>query len=147
MNRSKKRLGTVAYSYAGLTKEEYKKIKISVDDQRKLLGKTKSGSLKAASDYMYFNSGIKRNPQIVIYPIKLKNAESDRVDHKEINEYVKENQNLATGISIGIPEINNSNNIRYEYEINDIYQRELLGIPLYSDEPDDEDDEFLLNWN
>ncbi|MBG9977795.1 Z1 domain-containing protein [Ruoffia tabacinasalis] len=147
MNRSKKRLGTVAYSYAGLTKEEYKKIKISVDDQRKLLGKTKSGSLKAASDYMYFNSGIKRNPQIVIYPIKLKNADSDRVDHKEINEYVKENQNLATGISIGIPEINNSNNIRYEYEINDIYQRELLGIPLDSDEPDDEDDEFLLNWN
>lgn len=147
MSRSKKRLGTVAYSYAGLTKEEYKKIKISVDDQRKLLGKTKSGSLKAASDYMYFNSGIKRNPQIVIYPIKLKNADSDRVDHKEINEYVKENQNLATGISIGIPEINNSNNIRYEYEINDIYQRELLGIELYSDEPDDEDDEFLLNWN
>jgi len=142
MNASKKRLGSIEYSSSGLTKEEYSKIEPLIEEQRKSLKRTKTGKLRAASGYMYFNSGIKRNPQIVIYPVKLKNNPRNNISLEKYG-YLFDDDLLATGISIGIPTIDGQDHLRYTYQINVVMQRELLGIPLFSDEPEDEDDEEL----
>ena len=52
----------------------------SVRKQRESLGFGKNGKLKSASEYMYFNTGVDRNPLLVIYPIRLKRAEMKQTD-------------------------------------------------------------------
>lgn len=135
MSKSKKRLGQVSYARGGLTNNQFNEIEKEVTKQRESLGKRKDGKLKSPSEYMYFNTGKNRNPLIVIYPIKLKPSED-----KKTKDYVENNPEIVTGISIGIPDIEGSESVTYEYAITVTMQRELLGIPLYEDEEEDEED-------
>lgn len=142
MSKSKKRLGSTAYALTGLWKEEKEAIEKSVDDI--LYGqKNRNGGQKAPTQNMYFNTGIPRNPLIVIYPVQLLNLEG--VD-AEIDEYVKATDQLITGISIGIPDIQGVQSETYEYVVNKIYQMELIegSSNQYDwDEEYDEDDDEL----
>ena len=106
----------------------------SVRKQRESLGFGKNGKLKSASEYMYFNTGIDRNPLLVIYPIRLKRAEMKQTDGvdielgqfkvKEVNDYIDSRKDeLVTGISIGIPAIDGVENIKYTYAMNIVQQR------------------------
>lgn len=140
VSKSNKRLGSTDYSLNGLTPEEYKLIKTTVknilENDAKIQGNRKA---KNATQNMYFNTGAKRNPLIVIYPISLKKSSDG---NKDIDEFVLNNKQLITGIGIGIPDINGIQNITYEYAINVVYQRELIeGSSKESDWDNDFDDE------
>lgn len=145
LSGSKRRLGVTDYAKGGLTKSEFDKINKSVLEQRK--DSTKKKGIKTASENMYFNTGISRNPLLVIYPIILKPTDKDILLKNEINKFVEENSQVFTGISIGIPDIKNMENIIYEYEINVVLQRERYGLPIGYEEDfdfEDEDDEELM---
>ncbi|EKZ1617801.1 Z1 domain-containing protein [Listeria monocytogenes] len=139
MSKSKKRLGATNFATGGLTKKEYEEIKESVNAQRKELGLNKSGNLKAASEYMYFNTGYARKPLLVIYPISLKKSEEG---DKIIDEFVDGIDKLVTGIALGIPDIEGYKSITYEYFVNVVCQRELLGVSKDIDEDEDEDEDY-----
>ncbi len=134
MSGSKRRLGATNFSQGGLSNEQFGMIAESVRKQRESLGFGKNGKLKSASEYMYFNTGIDRNPLLVIYPIRLKRAEMKQTDGvdielgqfkvKEVNDYIDSRKDeLVTGISIGIPAIDGVENIKYTYAMNIVQQR------------------------
>ena len=143
MSGSKRRLGATNFSQGGLSNEQFALVNLSVRKQREDLGKSKDGKLKSASEYMYFNTGIERNPLLVIYPIKLKRPESNGAlgvdieigiskNHnsvKEINEYLDSRQEeLVTGVSIGIPDIDGVENVTYIYAMNMVEQMKIHNI-------------------
>lgn len=150
LSGSNKRMGSVDNAKGGLTIDQFRLIERHVRKQREDSGKNKRGELKRASENMYFNTGISRNPLIVIYPVFLKETDKDLPNKKEINDFAHQIEKPLTGIAIGIPDINNVENVIYEYEINVVMQRERLGLPVGSiDEDDefyadDEDDESLM---
>jgi hypothetical protein len=145
MSKSKKRLGSTDYALAGLEKDEMDLIKNSVDT---LINgqKNRKGGQKAPTQNMYFNTGVPRNPLIVIYPVQL--LGSDGVDI-ELDRYVQSlDKQLITGISIGIPDIQGEQSVTYEYVVNKVFQMELIeGISSQYDweEDYDEDDVDLLD--
>lgn len=144
MSKSKKRLGSTNYAMAGLMKEEKEAIENNVNSL--LQGqKNRSGGQKAATQNMYFNTGISRNPIVVIYPVQL--LDSKGAD-KEVDKYVGEIEQLITGMSIGIPDIKGIQSEVYEYLVNKVYQMELIegssnrsDWDEYYDEDDDEIDD------
>lgn len=140
MSGSKQRLGATNFATGGLTREEYEKIKDSVMHQRKELGLNKSGNIKAASEYMYFNTGYDRNPLLVIYPISLKKSSNEV--NKKVDEFVDEEESLVTGIAIGIPDVEGYKSIIYNYVVNVVYQKELLGVSIDIEEDEDEDEYY-----
>lgn len=139
LSGSKRRMGSTMYATGGLTIEQFKEIEPYVLKQRKDAGPSKSGGIKEASENMYFNTGISRNSLIVIYPIMLKETNKDSPNKQIINDFAKKNKKPLTGIAIGIPDIQNVENVTYEYEINVVMQRERLGLPVGYDEEIEED--------
>lgn len=134
MSGSKKRLGSIEYAKAGLTEEQYSKIEDIVSKAQ--------GTKKSPSANMYFDTGIERNPLLVIYPVQLKKLQEqdsikkvDKKMAKKIDNFVEKLDILVTGIAIGIPKINGVDAITYEYVINMVAQRELLGA---DNEPDED---------
>lgn len=125
MSGSKKRLGSIEYAKAGLTDKQHNDIEVMV---KKVQGKKKSPSAN-----MYFNTGIKRNPLLVIYPVQLKKDGTEKIDN-----FVEKLEIMVTGIAIGIPKIEGLDSITYEYVINTVAQRELLGIEDADDNVDDD---------
>lgn len=92
---------------------------------------------------MYFNTGIERNPLVVIYPVQLLSSPNGL--DPEVDKYVDATNKLITGISIGIPDIKGVKSETYEYVVNKVYQMELIeGSSNQNDWDDDydEDDEF-----
>lgn len=142
MSKSKKRLGSTDYALTGLLKEEKDSIEKSVNEL--LHGqKNRRGGQKSPTQNMYFNTGMPRNPLIVIYPVKLKDSEG--ID-PEVDKYVEETDQLITGISIGIPDIKGVKSETYEYVVNKVYQMELIEGSSNQYEWDidfDEDDDDL----
>lgn len=139
---SKKRLGTTEYALAGLYKNERNKIENLVKQQLKNV-KTKSGKQKSASENMYFNTGLDRNPLIVLYPIRLVDKKKENPD---IATYLEQLGNrLITGMSIGIPDIKGMQNTTYEYVINKRYQMELIEGTSISEEWDQQEESDLLD--
>ncbi|MEF2097294.1 Z1 domain-containing protein [Bacillus sp. CFBP9009] len=144
ISKSKKRLGSTDYALTGLEKEQMKLIVNSVDNLLKGQ-KNRKGGQKAPTQNMYFNTGIPRNPLIVIYPVKLTNSKG--VD-SEVDGYVDSLEQLITGISIGIPDIEGVQSVTYEYVVNKVYQMELIegSSSQYDwDEEYDEDDVDALD--
>jgi hypothetical protein len=145
VSRSKKRLGSTDYALAGLTKEQMVLIDNSV---KKLLNgqKNKKGGQKNPTQNMYFNTGSPRNPLVVIYPVQL--LKSDDLD-SEVSRYVDSlDDQLVTGISIGIPDIQGVQSVTYEYVVNKVYQMELIegsSSQFDWDEEYDEDDVDALD--
>lgn len=138
VSRSKKRLGSTNYALTGLEKYKYEQIKEEVE--KLLHGKvSKKGNKKAPTENMYFNTGIERNPLIIIYPVQLKgNNESNQAE----KSYLLSLDSLVTGIAIGIPDIKGVANIEYDYKINKVYQRELIEGTANQDAWDMEYDEY-----
>ncbi|MGH1099132.1 Z1 domain-containing protein [Bacillus mycoides] len=145
ISKSKKRLGSTDYALAGLMKKEMELIENSV---KNLLDgqKNKKGRQKAPTQNMYFNTGISRNPQIVIYPVQLSGTKG--VD-PEVDGYIDSlDDQLITGISIGIPDIQGVQSVTYEYVVNKVYQMELIegsSSQFDWDEAYDEDDVDALD--
>ncbi|WP_026691887.1 Z1 domain-containing protein [Peribacillus kribbensis] len=138
ISKSKKRLGSRDYALTGLEKEQMELIENSVDDLLKGQ-KNRKGGQKAPTQNMYFNTGIPRNPLIVIYPVKLiKNSKG--VD-TEVEGYVDSLKQLITGISIGIPDIEGVQSVTYEYVVNKVYQMELIEGSSSQHDWDEEYDE------
>lgn len=140
MSKSKKRLGTTEYALSGMLKDQMESIKSEVNNL--LIGqKNRKGTQKAATQNMYFNTGISRNPLIVIYPVQLlKSINND----EKIDSFVESQKNqFVTGISIGIPDIQGVEAVTYDYLVNKVYQMELIegsSRQFDWDEEYDEDD-------
>lgn len=142
MSKSKRRLGSTNYALTGLLKREKELIEESVNNILKGQ-KNKNGGQKAATQNMYFNTGIERNPLIIIYPVQLLDSKGENA---EIDSYVNNLDQLVTGMSIGIPDIKGVQSATYEYLINKVYQMELIEGSSNSadwDEYYDEDDEEI----
>ena len=140
MSKSKKRLGSTDYALTGLLKEDKELIENSVNEV--LHGqKNRKGGQKSPTQNMYFNTGIPRNPLVVIYPVQLLDSKGV---YSEIDKYVHATNQLITGISIGIPDIKGVKSETYEYLVNKVYQMELIEGSSNQhdwDEDYDEDDD------
>jgi hypothetical protein len=145
VSKSKKRLGSTDYALTGLEKEQMKLIENSVNYV--LEGqKNRKGGQKAPTQNMYFNTGIPRNPLIVIYPVKLKTGSEG--EDPRAKEFASSLKLLITGMSIGIPDIEGIQSVTYEYVVNKVYQMELIegSSSEYDwDEEYDEDDVDILD--
>lgn len=121
------RLGSTNFSKGGLTKKEVELIEKA---EKKL--QKQAGEEHAFSQETYFNSGIKRNPLLVIYPVELNPITKDINGEKRIDPKRKViSDNLSSpniGLSIGIPRIDGRPNKTFQYKINLIKYKELLGI-------------------
>jgi len=132
MSDTKSRLGNIKYAKGGLKPNQVNTVE---NIARKI------GYKGAFNEELYFRSGIKRNPLLVIYPVQLK-AKTNAINDPTNKMYKKKlslSENLDSpiiGLSIGIPDINGKENRTLKYKINLIKYRELLNI----DDDFEEDD-------
>ena len=95
---------------------------------------------KALSEDFYFKTGRRRNPLLVIYPVKL----SDPKDGKNIEEAKAIASSIdfpVIGLSIGVPLVSGKNRETIKFKVNKQRWFELFGI---SDEEDfEETDETI----
>lgn len=140
---SKKRLGTTMYARGGLTKKQK-------EDIEALLPLDENGKIKKSDD-LYFQMGVTRNPLLVIYPINLTKPVTAVEDNVTIAESVrnyieqlveKNGSALTTGISVGIPEVNGEENIRYTYTVNAVFWRKLMESQEEEIDSSDEDSDY-----
>lgn len=141
MSAEKSRLGSANMAKGGLTKEEAKKI-----EKRAIKGNPNPNrKTKTISENLYFKSGLKRNPLLLIYPIQLKpkqrSEEQSSLEVKE-NEFVQTIDFPVIGLSIGIPEIDGQEKQMRKYKFNKIKYRELIDID--EDEDFEEIDETIM---
>jgi hypothetical protein len=131
LSGTKSRLGSTTFAKAGLTKSQVEEIERPEKRRQVELGKKWS-----ISQEIYFNSGIKRNPLLAIYPVELKPV-IKRIENDETVEVVSEIKqsilmNLGfpiIGLSIGIPRIDSSVAKKtMQYKINMVKYRELFDI-------------------
>ena len=142
MQGSKARIGSIRYAFGGLTKEQVKKVVEGEHAiQRKLYGETRNVQQTAFFKPDFYD--VPRRPLLVIYPVELQAAkrESDSTP-EELNVIQRQEEFINTidkpliGISIGIPAIKGQAPLKYQYKINLIKYREIVGL----DEPDEVDD-------
>lgn len=134
------RLGSANFAKGGLTKEQV----FEIEEKERLLQK-QLGEKHGFSQELYFNSGIKRNPLLVIYPVELSAKakdinNDDRIDPKRM-EYINGIQRPVIGLSLGIPRINGKQSKTYQYKINLVKFKELLGVDDEYEEIDETIDE------
>ena len=93
---------------------------------------------KSISENFYFKSGYKRNPLLVIYPVRLSPLkEGDSPEQIKAKEaIVQEIDFPVIGLSIGIPLINGMSQIRLKYKVNKQKWLEIFG----ADNADDFDE-------
>ena len=131
MSGSKSRLGNRSYAKAGITQQVAKKIEAGEN----ALNLKIHGEIRPLNQNVYFKPDYldkPRNPLLVIYPVQLKS------EKKELSEEaaVINNTKPLIGISVGIPEIKGRASQEYQYKINLVKYRELVGM----DEPEEIDD-------
>ena len=129
MSGSKSRLGSVNYAKGGLTNEEVKII-----EERARNNRTSDQKEKAFNQREYFNTGFKRNPLLIIYPVQLSINKENIID-QQLEKKIESYKNLCFGLGVGIPDIEGKGKIIYSYKINLVKYKELIGI--------DENDDFL----
>lgn len=134
MSGSKSRLGSTNYAKGGLVKEE---VEIIQDRANKNRASTEKNKSYTQNDY--FNTGYKRNPLLIIYPVLLTENKKE-IEHPELIEAYK---NLVFGLAIGIPDIDGKKKITHNYKINKVKMREIIGVDNdddYDEETEDEND-------
>lgn len=131
MSGTKSRLGSVNYAKGGLTDAEVKIIQSRADKNKS------STEKKNYNQNDYFNTGYKRNPLLIIYPVLLTENKKE-IEHQELIEPYK---NLVYGIALGFPDIDGKGKVVQNYKINKIKMKEILGVE------DDDFDEELENEN
>lgn len=137
LSGARSRLGSISYGRGGLTTEKSKEI----EDQFKRLHIDDN---KSMSESAYFSSGIKRNPLLCVYPVEL-NAKSKNLDNKDYTDSDKEIliNSLGTpmiGLSIGIPRIDGRLPKTYQFKINLVKYKELLGFDDIDEEEENQED-------
>ena len=138
MSGSKSRLGTISYAKTGLLKNQVKEIE-ELERKSWATGAAK----KTFSQDTYFRSGIKRNPILVIYPVSLKVESKDKngdiiIDSRK-KEFIENISFPCIGLSVGIPRVNGKVPQQYQYKINMVKYKELLGVSGDYDYPEIDD--------
>lgn len=127
MSGKNSRLGSRHHAKNGLSIEDAKKIELQWS--------TVSDSKRQFSQEVYFKSGIKRNPLLVIYPVELI-AHSDELDIRK-KDIINKIEQPIIGLSIGIPIIDGKDPQKFTYKINMVKFRELFGAEADFDEYDE----------
>jgi hypothetical protein len=134
------RLGSANFAKGGLTIGQV----LEIEEKEYLLQK-QLGQKHGFSQELYFNSGIKRNPLLVIYPVELtakaKDINNEDRDDPKRMEYMKRLNVPVVGLSIGIPRISGKQSKTYQYKINLVKFKELLGADDEYEEIDETIDE------
>lgn len=121
------RLGSANFAKGGLFQSQVDEIETAERAYQQ-----KKGEEHAFSQELYFTSGLKRNPLLVIYPVELKAESKDKKGNIEVNTEKQKIINSlgvpVVGLSIGIPIISGRSNKTYQYKINLVKYKELLGI-------------------
>lgn len=96
------------------------------------------GSGKSFSESFYFKSGIRRNPLLVIYPVKLAPPkDNEDAEQKKAKQDIVDAVDFpVVGLSIGIPAIRGMERIRLKYKVNKQKWLEIFG----ADNADDFDE-------
>ena len=96
------------------------------------------GKGKSFSEGFYFKSGIKRNPLLVIYPVKLASPkDSEDAEQKKAKQDIIDAVDFpVVGLSIGVPAIKGMERIRLKYKVNKQKWLEIFG----ADNADDFDE-------
>ena len=136
MSGSKSRLGNRSYAKGGLSKELA--IKIEAGEHAEQL--KRFGEIRPLNKNVFFKPDFfdkPRNPLLVIYPVELKAPVEikNNTDLQKQTVAINMSEPLI-GISVGIPAIRGREPKQYQYKINLIKYRELVGL----DEPEEMDD-------
>ena len=134
MSGKNSRLGSRDHAKGGLSHEVVEEIEVR---ERKINGREKE-----LSQEIYFKSGIKRNPLLVIYPVELIVKENDPDTRKQ--DVIRAIIPPVIGLSIGIPLIDGKEPQQFTYKINMIKYRELFGA---DDDDFEENDETIIMDN
>ena len=138
MSGSKSRLGNRSYAKGGLTKKIADKIEAGEHAEQI----KRFGEIRPLNQNVFFKPDFferPRRPLLVIYPVELK-APSEIRNPEELQQHsaVINTKNVLIGISVGIPAIKGRELKRYQYKINLVKYRELMGLD--ESEPDETDD-------
>lgn len=122
MSGKNSRLGSKDLAKGGLTKKIVEMMEAGQEEG------------KAFSEDFYFNTGMKRNPLMVIYPVKLSYEPKEEETVDETKKRIAESIDFPIiGLSIGIPLITGKKKEKIKYKVNKQKWIELFGV-------DDEDD-------
>ena len=122
MSGKNSRLGSKDLAKGGLTKVTVEKMEEGQEEGKNF------------SEDFYFNSGMKRNPLMVVYPVKLSYEPKDGQSVDEIKKRIAEAIDFPIiGLSIGIPRINGKKREVIKYKVNKQKWFELFG----ADDTDD----------
>lgn len=119
MSGKNSRLGSKDLAKGGLTEEEAKEMEAEYGEPGKTPG-----------ERFYFRSGHKRNPLLVIYPVKLYYEPKDEDGEeysKAMRRIVDSIECPVVGLSIGIPMIHGVHEMRVKYKINKQKWLEIFG--------------------
>lgn len=138
MSGSKSRLGNRSYAKGGLTKAIADKIELGEHaEQKKRFGETRPLNQNVFFKPDFFDEP--RRPLLVIYPVELKApAEIKNNEDLQKQSAAANTKNALIGISVGIPAIRGRKPKQYQYKINLIKYRELVGFD--ANEPDETDE-------
>ncbi|MCX2456316.1 Z1 domain-containing protein [Lacticaseibacillus nasuensis] len=138
---TKKRLSNISYAKAGMDVTTYNATVESVEQSLKGELNAK-GNQKRASETSYFNTGIPRNPLLVIFPVQLKHADDPDAPENQLVDQLERRQRLVCGISVGIPDTKGAEKMNYTYTINKVAQMKRI---TSSWNPNDEGDDDGVN--
>lgn len=130
MSGKNSRLGSKDLAKGGLTKATAEKMEEGQNEGKNF------------SEDFYFNTGMKRNPLMVVYPVKLSYEPKDGRPVDETKKKIAESIDFPIiGLSIGIPRINGKKREVIKYKVNKQKWFELFG----ADDTDDlyEEDETI----
>lgn len=122
MSGKNSRLGSKDLAKGGLTKMTVEKMEEGQEEGKNF------------SEDFYFNTGMKRNPLMVVYPVKLSYEPKDGQPVDETKKKIAESIDFPIiGLSIGIPRINGKKREVIKYKVNKQKWFELFG----ADDTDD----------
>ena len=128
MSGSKSRLGNRSYAKGGLTKELAKHI----EDREYAAQRARHGEVRPLNQDVFFKPDYTekpRNPLLVVYPVQLtyspEPGEQIDFERQAAKDSITE---PMIGLSVGIPRIKGKEPKRYQYKINIVKYRELVGF-------------------
>ncbi len=117
MSGKNSRLGSKDLAKGGLTVEVVNELEEGIKGE------------KSVGENFYFKSGIKRNPLLVIYPIKLTSTKNKAIEEDEKKEKIIKSFDFPLiGLSIGIPSIIGKAPETLKYKINKQKYYEIFGV-------------------
>lgn len=138
MSGSKSRLGNRSYAKGGLKKVQADKIEAGEHAEQI----KRFGEIRPLNQNVFFKPDFfdeTRRPLLVIYPVELK-APIEIKTNEDLQEQnaVVNTKNVLIGVSVGIPAIKGRESKQYQYKINLVKYREIMGLD--ETEPDEIDD-------